>query len=58
MQGDLIIVKNNQEVPTDSILLYSTTESCTAYINTASLDGESNLKLRSAEMPFYLKTKD
>lgn len=47
-QGDILIIKNKQEVPADSLLLLSSDESRQANINTASLDGESNLKQRNA----------
>lgn len=43
-QGDIVILKCGEEVPADSLLLYSSNDSGIAYVNTAQLDGESNLK--------------
>ncbi|TNJ28469.1 putative Phospholipid-transporting ATPase IA [Giardia muris] len=47
-QGDLLILRDGDEVPADCLLLYSHLVSKIAYVNTASLDGESNLKPRTA----------
>ncbi|CAL6099061.1 Phospholipid-translocating_ATPase [Hexamita inflata] len=53
MQGDLIKIDENQEVPCDSLLLYSSEASKIAYVNTSQLDGESNLKPRIQLIPFH-----
>ncbi|CAL6094724.1 Phospholipid-translocating_ATPase [Hexamita inflata] len=53
MQGDLIKIDENQEVPCDSLLLYSSEASKIAYVNTSQLDGESNLKTRIQLIPFH-----
>jgi phospholipid-transporting ATPase len=45
--GDLILVEEGQEFPADLILLASSREVGTAFIDTANLDGETSLKLRS-----------
>ncbi|OQS01643.1 phospholipid-transporting ATPase [Achlya hypogyna] len=44
--GDLIKVSNNQPFPADLVLLASSAEDGQAQVETASLDGESNLKMR------------
>lgn len=54
-QGDILILENKQEVPADCILLYCSNDSKMAFINTASLDGESNLKPKNQIVPFSFK---
>lgn len=44
--GHLILVKNNEIIPADMIMLSSNYENGVAYIETSSLDGEKNLKLK------------
>ena len=44
--GHLILVKNNEHIPADMIMLSSNFETGIAYIETSSLDGEKNLKLK------------
>lgn len=46
--GDICHVENEEMFPADLILLSSANEGGAAYIETASLDGEKNLKPRSA----------
>eukprot|EP00703_Trepomonas_sp_PC1_P004012 JAP92594.1 Pospholipid-transporting ATPase [Trepomonas sp. PC1] len=46
-QGDILIIENGQEVPADCVLLSSSEKSGIAFVSTASLDGESNLKPKS-----------
>ena len=45
--GDLIVVKEGEEFPADLVLLSSSKKIGTAFIDTANLDGETSLKLRS-----------
>ena len=45
--GDLIVIKEGEEFPADLVLLSSSKEIGTAFIDTANLDGETSLKLRS-----------
>ena len=47
-QGHLIFVKNREMVPADMILLASSGDNGSAYIETSSIDGETNLKLRNS----------
>ncbi len=46
--GDICLVENEEMFPADLILLSSSNEGGVAYIETASLDGEKNLKPRSS----------
>lgn len=46
--GDLVIVRNREMIPADLILLASGNEGGNAYIETSSIDGETNLKLRNS----------
>lgn len=46
--GDIVKVCNGEIVPVDFLLLFSTEENNMAYVETAHLDGESNLKAKFA----------
>jgi P-type E1-E2 ATPase len=46
--GDVCYVESEEMFPADLILLASANEGSVAYIETASLDGEKNLKPRNA----------
>ena len=46
-QGHFILVKNREMVPADMLLLASSNDQGSAYIETSSIDGETNLKLRT-----------
>tara|TARA_R110002050_G_scaffold187577_3_gene321952 strand:+ start:195 stop:2600 length:2406 start_codon:yes stop_codon:yes gene_type:complete len=46
--GDILKVENNTEIPADMLLLSSTREGGQCFVETANLDGETNLKLRTA----------
>jgi magnesium-transporting ATPase (P-type) len=45
-QGHFVLVKNREMVPADIVLLASSNDQGSAYIETSSIDGETNLKLR------------
>lgn len=47
-QGHIILVKNREMVPADMILLASSGDNGSSYIETSSIDGETNLKLRTS----------
>jgi magnesium-transporting ATPase (P-type) len=47
-QGHLIVVKNREMVPADMVLIASSNENGSCYIETSSIDGETNLKLRTS----------
>ena len=47
-QGDILVLNNKEEVPCDALLLRSSNDSHLAYVSTANLDGEVNLKPKTA----------
>jgi len=46
--GDVLHVKDDQEFPADLVPLFCSGAEGTCYVSTANLDGETNLKLKSA----------
>jgi len=48
LTGDIVFVRNREMIPADLILLASANEGGSAYVETSSIDGETNLKLRSS----------
>ncbi|CAK9102793.1 Phospholipid-transporting ATPase IB (ATPase class I type 8A member 2) (P4-ATPase flippase complex alpha subunit ATP8A2), partial [Durusdinium trenchii] len=46
--GDILIVKKDQDFPADTIPLHCSGEGGNCYVSTANLDGETNLKLKTA----------
>uniref|UniRef100_A0A7S3KZS3 P-type sodium-transporting ATPase4 n=1 Tax=Amphora coffeiformis TaxID=265554 RepID=A0A7S3KZS3_9STRA len=47
-QGHFVLVKNREMVPADLVLFASSNDGGSAYIETSSIDGETNLKLRTS----------
>ncbi|KAL7575732.1 hypothetical protein ACA910_003065 [Epithemia clementina (nom. ined.)] len=47
-QGHFVLIKNREMVPADVVLLASSNDGGSAYIETSSIDGETNLKLRNS----------
>jgi magnesium-transporting ATPase (P-type) len=47
-QGHFIVVRNREMVPADMVLVASSVENGSSYIETSSIDGETNLKLRTS----------
>jgi len=54
--GHLVLVRNRDMVPADLVLLASSGDGGNAYIETSSIDGETNLKLRTS--PHIPLTRD
>ena len=46
--GDVLFIEENEEIPCDCVVLYSSNANGICYIQTANIDGETNLKLRCA----------
>jgi len=61
-QGHLVVVRNREMIPADMVMLASSGDRGCAYIETSSIDGETNLKLRLSAKhksdPSFNQTKE
>ena len=55
--GDILFVKDNEEVVADALVLHSSLPDALVYIDTAMLDGETNLKSRRAARQMVTMTQ-
>lgn len=46
--GDIVMIKNNESIPADIIVLSTSNQHGICYVETKNLDGETNLKIRQA----------
>jgi len=46
--GELVIVPKDQRIPSDMLILASSNEDGTGYMETSTLDGEKHLKQRAS----------
>lgn len=46
--GDLLLIANDNDLPADVVALVASGDQGTCYVSTANLDGETNLKVKSA----------
>lgn len=46
--GDIVLIKNNESIPADLIVLSTSDAQGICYVETKNLDGETNLKIRQA----------
>lgn len=55
--GDIVRLACDEVIPADIVILKSSDLSCSCYIDTANLDGESNLKQRESVkgLPFQVR---
>ena len=49
--GDILYLTEDEEIPADCVVLYSSNPNGICYIQTTNIDGETNLKLRTAAVP-------
>lgn len=47
-QGNIVLLRNRDMIPADMILVASSADNGSSYIETSSIDGETNLKLRTS----------
>ena len=47
-QGQIVFIRNREMIPCDTVLLASSGDRGCAYVETSSIDGETNLKLRNS----------
>ncbi len=56
--GDIAVVKRDEFIPADLVILDSSGENGICYISSMNLDGETNLKVRRALLPAPTRTDD
>ena len=56
--GEIILIKNNNQVPCDCLLLFSSLEEGNCYLETSSLDGEKTLKEKEGNKIITSKLKE
>ena len=58
--GDILMLKNDEFIPADLLILSTSDEKGAAYVETKNLDGETNLKIKAAhkEMHAMFKKKE
>jgi len=44
--GDLVVIKDKEEIPADVVLLTSSEDEGVGFVETANIDGETNLKIK------------
>ena len=49
--GDILFLTEDEEIPADCVVLYSSNPNGICYIQTTNIDGETNLKMRTAATP-------
>ena len=47
-EGDLVLLKNREQVPTDCVIVQTSVGFGRVYVETSSVDGETNLKIRQS----------
>ena len=52
--GDIVLVRHDQEVPADLVLLSTSSNGPICYLETSNLDGESDLKVQSSGLGFVI----
>ncbi|KAJ3123370.1 hypothetical protein HK100_011631 [Physocladia obscura] len=60
IKGDLVLIKKNEKLSVDAIIIASSLEDGTCFVETAELDGETNIKRKSAipALTHYSSLKD
>ena len=56
--GEIILIKNNNQIPCDCLILYSSFEEGICYLETSSLDGEKTLKEKEGNKIILNKIKE
>ena len=56
--GEIILIKNNNQIPCDCLILYSSFEEGICYLETSSLDGEKTLKEKEGNKIILSKLKE